>query len=260
MEPDLWNTLRQTQLYLDSTNQPLEISQDEVHRFYQPLATYILTRGRASMRSLIAVAGPPGSGKSAFAATLAAVINAISDMEMAVAVGLDGWHYPNAHLDTHSLRRGLDLLPMRDYKGAPETFNTTAIESWFSVARRAGRAPFPIYSRQTHDPMPGAGAVESWQRIVILEGNYWLLDVLPWSQFQILFDARIFLTAPTEQLVEGLRQRHLRGGKTREETERRLREVDLPDIELVMGHSNPAEVTVHKLDSRRIASIDLPQM
>jgi pantothenate kinase len=81
------------------------LDRQEVMDFYQPLARCVLERRQPGQREIVAVAGPPGSGKSAFAAVLTAVLDALAGEKLAALVGLDGWHFPNAYLDSHTIRR-----------------------------------------------------------------------------------------------------------------------------------------------------------
>lgn len=256
MEADLWERLSRAPLYLDRTSQRLELDRQEVARFYVPLARCVLQRRKPAQREIVAVAGPPGSGKTAFAALLTAVIDVLAGEKLAALVGLDGWHYPNAHLDSHTIRRGDETLLLRKIKGAPETYDQGAIRAFLAAARGSEQLVYPVYSRELHDPIPGAGVIEPGQRIVVLEGNYWLLDEAPWKQYQALFDLRVFLRAEPEVLLAGLRERHLRGGKSPEFVVEHLRRVDLPNIERVLGRSGPADVVVAKAGSQRISGLE----
>jgi putative kinase len=253
---DLWKTLGQTPLFLDQTDTLLEVAREEIAEYYAPLAVAALGAVRPGRREIVAVAGPPGSGKSAFATALTAVINAMAGMEAAALVGLDGWHYPNEYLDNHAIERAGEAVPLRRIKGAPETYDQDGIRAFLSRAGAARRLAYPLYSRELHDPIPGAGAIGNGQRIVVLEGNYWLLDEAPWNSYWRLFDLRIFLTAEPGDLLPGLRQRHLRGGKDPDFVEQHLLINDVPNIERVLGHSGPADVLVRKADSRRITGIE----
>jgi pantothenate kinase len=289
-DPDesVWQAFCQTPLFLDQTSQPLEIDHDETLAYYVPLARLALSHARLDRRVIIAVAGPPGSGKSAFATALTAVVNIVaaqkpnpltpypareggSDIPLcrgegvgapAALVGLDGWHYPNAYLDTHTLTRAGETFPLRRIKGAPETYDLSQIAAFLTAAvaplEVANTAPllYPVYSRTQHDPIPNDGVLEPWQRIIVLEGNYWLLDESPWRRFWPLFSLRIFLTAEPAHLLAGLRERHLRGQKDPAFVEKHMAAVDLPNIARVLDHAGPADVIVHKADSRRIVWLE----
>jgi pantothenate kinase len=248
-------------LHLDQTDTPLEVDRTQVERFYHPLATTLLSRCTSPPRLMVAVAGPPGSGKTAFATILVAVVNAEADDDVAVLVGLDGWHYPNDYLATHYLNRGGERIALRSIKGAPETFDAAGACRCLSEIRRGGQASFPIYSRRLHEPVPKGGSVDSHHKIVVVEGNYLLLDEGPWRPVQELFDIRIFISASREILVANLTERHQRGGKTPEATARHIRAVDLPNARRVGPSVVHAQVLVHKADARRVDRIEsIPRM
>ena len=252
----MWEALSQNHLTLDQTSTPLEMERFEVELFYYPLALRLLKLGRSQKRILVAVAGPPGSGKTAFATLLVAVINAEMQCKEAVLIQQDGWHYPNVYLDSHTLHQKGKEITLRQLKGSPETYDTEAAYFFLKSIRDDKQMDYPVYSRQLHDPIPNSGRVTANHHIVVLEGNYWLLQEDPWQQFQTLFDVRILLTTPQKKLVEGLRQRHLRGGKTLEAANRQIAIVDLPNIKRVENNSVPAEVIVQKTDSQYISRID----
>jgi pantothenate kinase len=251
-----WERLARSRLFLDQTDTPLEVDRIQVERFYYPLATTLLSICESLPRLMVAVAGPPGGGKTAFAATLVAVVNAEAADDVAVLVGLDGWHYPNAYLATHFIQRGGERIALRDIKGAPETFDAAAAYERLSEMRRGGQASFPIYSRELHEPVPAGGSVDPSHKIVVVEGNYLLLDEGPWRQFRQLFDVRLFIYVPIETLVPGLTDRHRRGGKTPEITARHIREVDLPNARRVAPSIAHAHLIVHKADVCHIDRIE----
>ena len=195
MRAIVWEQLRKTQLTLDQTDTLLEVDREEVEKFYDPLALRLLELGCGRNRLLVAVAGPPASGKTAFATLLVATINTESGREEAVLVQQDGWHYPNEYLNTHIIRRNGEEVLLRHIKGAPETYDTETAYAFLECIKQGGRMTYPVYSRRLHNPVPNAGTVEPKHHIAVIEGNYWLLQENPWQRFQDLFDIRIFLTA-----------------------------------------------------------------
>jgi len=255
MKTELWNKIQSSPLYLDQTSLVLEIEREELALYYEPLAKLILERCSQSHRQIVALAGPPGSGKTAFAAILSLVINAITGESVAISVGMDGWHFPNKYLDTHLVLQEDGRIPLRQVKGAPESFDTEAIGAFLGQVSRASTLTFPVYSRETHDPVVEGGVINEAHRVVIIEGNYWLLDELPWKTFQKYFDLKIFISAKPQDLITGLRERHLRGGKTPEWVAEHIRRVDIPNMERVLEHSIPADAVIHKKDCRRITGL-----
>lgn len=257
MEPEIWNKLQKKNIFLDETNYQLEIDQKEIEKFYIPIARRILQQDYSKKRILVAIGGPPGSGKSAFAATLKACINAYKNEDLAVTVGLDGWHFSNLYLDRHYFKKEDHRILLRQIKGSPETFDTMAIREFLSLAPEVDQLSFPVYSRQAHDPIPNAGSIRKFHRILILEGNYWLLNSPPWIDFQSTFDCRIALVANPEILLNGLRDRHLRGGKSLNWIENHIHHVDLVNIKLVLSQMTPVDIIVKKYDNRIIQSIQI---
>jgi hypothetical protein len=266
MENQVWEQICQTRLTIDQTDTLLELDRTETENYYDPLACFLLKRYHSQQRRLmIAVAGPPGVGKTAFTTLLVAVINAEAvrqgaEHEVAIQIQQDGWHYPNSYLTTHTLRRGNEEILLSQIKGKPETFDTTSAYTCLEKIRRGKPVSYPVYSRILHNPVPDAGKVASYNQVVVVEGNYLLLQREPWRRFLNLFDLRIFLTAPREALIEGLRQRHQRGGKSTAATDRQIQEVDLPNIDLVLENSAPGDIRVSKTDNTRISSVEYPSI
>jgi pantothenate kinase len=253
-------------LFLDQTDTLLEIDRAQIERFYYPLAIALLAQRPQKLSSssiprlMVGVAGPPGSGKTAFASILVAVINAETDESAATLVGLDGWHYPNEYLATQFVEQGGERISLQSIKGVPETFDANAAYDRLSEIRQGGRASFPVYSRRLHEPIPAGGTIDVSHRIVIVEGNYLLLDEAPWERFRQLFDIRVFISADLETLKNSLRERHLRGGKSLAQVEQQVRQVDLLNARRVASGIAHAQVIVHKSDARRIDQIEKSRM
>ncbi len=258
---DFWELLSKDSLHLDQTEKRLEVDRLQVEQFYLPLAEYLITHLVNHARLVIGVAGPPGCGKSAFSALLAAVIKArtaqdISCQDPACVVGMDGWHFPNSYLDQHTMLRSGKMVLLRSIKGAPETFDAQAMLTCLERIRQGGTVDYPVYSRQLHDPISNGGQIRLNHRFVVVEGNYLFLNEPPWDAFRTAFDVRIFVKASLQAIQAGLLERHLRGGKAPELAQRHIQEVDLPNAERVLKGSIPAAIVVHKLDSKVIQSID----
>lgn len=256
LRPEVWERLSRSSLFLDQTATELNLDRREVERFYCPLATWLLEQSQTRPRLLVAVAGPPGSGKTALATILVQVLNAEAGEELAVLVGLDGWHYDNAYLESHVIESDGQQVTLRQIKGAPESFDVAKATACLSEIRSLGQAHIPVYSRQLHEPVPAAGLVSPAHRIVVVEGNYLVLDEPDWRPLRDLFDVRLFVTAPEEVLLEALRERHLRGGKPAAFIEAHMRRVDLPNARRVAPGAGHADFLVHKADVRRIECVE----
>jgi putative kinase len=253
---DFWERLSKASLYLDETEKHLEIDRSQVEQFYLPLADYLTAFMEDHSRLVVGVAGPPGCGKSAFSALLAAVINARTAQDTSCMVGMDGWHFPNSYLDQHTILRSGKLVLLRSIKGAPETFDAQAMLACLAAIRKGEIVDYPVYSRRLHDPIPNGAQIRANHRYVIVEGNYLFLNEPPWNAFQPVFDVRIFVKASLQAIQAGLLERHRHGGKTPEEAQKQIQAVDLPNAERVLSGSSPASIVVHKLNSNLIRSIE----
>ena len=166
------------------------------------VAHWIRERAEPSRRFLFGIAGPPGSGKSTVAADIAGQLDA-------VVVPMDGFHLPNATLDARGLR---------GVKGAPETFDADA---FVAAVRRLSTADedvrLPDFDRDVDEPVPDRILVRTADPIVIVEGNYLLLDSVPWVELRGLFDAVAHLDVDPVERVERLVRRHVHFGKAQDE-------------------------------------------
>ncbi|MGE5221621.1 MAG: hypothetical protein ACM3PY_04230 [Omnitrophica WOR_2 bacterium] len=252
-----WDRLNRQPVSLDHTSTKPEIEPGEIEQFYIPLAETILARSAVGKRLVVAVAGPPGSGKTVFATLLVAVINSLHGEDRAVVVGMDGWHYTNQYLESNEIDLNGQRMLLRKIKGMPETYDFQSIHAFLEKIESEDRVDFPVYSRELHDPVYTGEAVQPWHSIVVFEGNYLLLDETPWNQLQPFLDVRIFLKADRQNLFEGLRQRHSRGGKDPDQIDQQIERVDLPNIDRVLDHLAGADVIVYKADSRRIIKMEL---
>ena len=91
-------------------------------------------------------------------------------------------------------------------------------------------------------------------RIVLFEGNFLYLPWSPWTDLQALFDVRLFTRAPRPALLTNLRARHRRGGKSDQDIAHQMKEVDLPNIELVESSFGMAEAIVERGEDGQTAT------
>ena len=248
--------LKKLNLTLDQTDTRLEIDLEQLERVYGPIAIDIMRRLGTRPRIVIAIAGAPGCGKSAITLTLASLLNVFTRPGLATVIGLDGWHYPNAYLDNHWVLHRGESLRLRDIKGAPETFDVETFKRQLLQIRQTGQAKFPIYSRKAHDPIPNSGQVTLANRVIILEGNYLLMDEDPWRQLLPQYDMRVFIDAEEDVFTHALAERHLRGGRSPEQIEKQLLRVDLPNAARVYDHRVRPDLIIHKNTIRRIDRLE----
>ena len=85
-------------------------------------------------------------------------------------------------------------------------------------------------------------AVEIREQILIVEGNWLLLDEAPWRDLRC--DYSIFLRAGDERQLERIVQRKMMGGYGEEAARVFVRENDWPNIQRCMAHSRRGDLNL----------------
>lgn len=195
-------------------------------------------RGRFSVkkRVLIALAGPPGAGKSTLADALVQRLNTSSPEAPAVVVPMDGFHYDNLILEARGLR---------GRKGAPETFDASGFLALLHRLRDVTNdVAIPVFDRSMDLSRASARMIEPRHRLLVVEGNYLLLDRPVWRDLRPLFDMTIFLKPTLATIEERLIQRWLDHGYQRDEAITKARGNDLANAEVILAESGPADLTL----------------
>ena len=196
-------------------------------------------------RTVVLLAAPPGAGKSTLAAFLEWYAPQVPGVAVPRAVGIDGFHYPNAYLDTHTtMEDGLEVV-LRSRKGAAFTFDVAGLEGAVRDYLTAeAPAPWPVYSRVLHDPVPAAIDVDA--PLLLVEGNYLLLDDPTWARVRALAADTVFLRADEGELRERLVARKVRGGMAPDDAETWYQASDGRNVRAVLERSVPANVELRQ--------------
>ncbi len=193
------------------------------------LVARIADDARTRDRYVFGLAGPPGSGKSTVAARLADALGA-------VVVPMDGFHLDNTELD----RLGLSGI-----KGAPETFDAAGFVRLVErLAHTTDAMSAPAFDRVADHTIDAAIAVGPRDRIVIVEGNYLLLDRSPWAALGELFDLTGYLDVDDAMRVERLVARHVRHGRSFDEARKFVEMSDEANAVIVAGTGHRADVVI----------------
>jgi pantothenate kinase len=197
------------------------------------LAALMAGRSAGGARVVAAIAGPPGSGKSTLAERLAEKLNARAP-DTAVVLPMDGFHFDDLYLVPAGLR---------PRKGAPETFDAAGLEHMLRRIRRRDE-PFvavPVFDRGLEIARAGARLIPAAVPVVIVEGNYLLLDRAPWSRLRPLFDVTVLVEVPEPVLRARLAARWRHFGLSDDEIASKLDGNDLPNGRVVMAESCGAD-------------------
>lgn len=195
-----------------------------------------------SRRILVLLAAPPGAGKSTLAAFWRELSLTAPELHPLTVIGMDGFHRRQEYLLSHTVERNGEPLPMVKIKGAPETFDLDLLRRAVQQVASGENCGWPVYDRLLHDPRENAIRVEG--DLVLLEGNYLLLDRNGWRDLCSLADYTISLRADLSLLRERLIARHIASGKSPEDASAFVDSSDLPNARLCLDCSLPADLTL----------------
>lgn len=194
------------------------------------LAQIISERAADHPRLLVGIAGAPASGKSTLAADLATRLG-----PHAAVLPMDGFHLDN---------EVLTQMGLFHRKGAPETFDANGFVDLLRKLRTTPSLPYPTFDRAADKTVPNGGEIDAATRIVLIEGNYLLLDIAPWSSLADVFDLTVRLDVDREDLEQRLIARWLDHGLTQPEALARAQGNDLPNADFVAQHARPADLVL----------------
>ena len=171
---------------------------------------------------LVAIAGPPASGKSTLAEKLVTAFD--QHGHAACLCPMDGFHLTNAELAA----RGLSSV-----KGRIDTFDGAAFAA--AVKKLKSGSPFwwPAYSRQTHEPVRHGTRIDGSHSVCVIEGNYLFDEREPWRSACTAYDLRVFFDASDALLHARLMRRHQRSGRDPQQASDKIAGTDMPNAHVI---------------------------
>lgn len=189
---------------------------------------------------LIGIAGPPGSGKTTLSERVCKRINASKATKgTCVVVPMDGFHFYRKELDAMQ-----DSEEAHKRRGAHWTFDSHAFVRCIRRIRREGADLVPSFDHGVGDPVPHDIWVKGHHKVVLIEGNYLLLDIPPWTSLQSLLDEIWFVDCPLDVAMERVKQRQIDIGLSPEQSFSRIVSNDRPNAELIVNTRKRANVLI----------------
>lgn len=214
---------------------------EDVRQVFKPLVDgWLALKPKNGRRAVVLLAAPPATGKSTLALVLERLAAAEQDVPRVQALGMDGFHYPNAYLDAHSIEEDGAIKMLHSRKGAPFTFDVQALRAAMGDLANESPRPWPAYSRELHDVEPNS--IDIMGDILLIEGNYLLLDEPGWRDLRDLADQTVFLSADAGMLHDRLVGRKVAGGMDRTAAEAWYKASDGRNVELVLGGHLKADI------------------
>jgi len=198
----------------------------------------------SQQRAVLAIVGPPGSGKSTLTAALLNELRRTprpgATDDWVAHLPMDGFHLADVQLDR---------LGRRDRKGAVDTFDAAGFVATLRRVRDRSDAVVyvPGFDRELEQPMSATVAIPREARLVIVEGLYLLHDEGEWAGVAGCFDESWFCSIDDGVRVQRLTARHVVFGKSPEEARVWVDRVDEP---------NAAVVTRSRSRATRVVNLD----
>ena len=194
------------------------------------ILSYNLDQNTLKKRYFIALAGPPASGKSTISEKLNEDLN-IKGFPSDI-LQMDGFHLDDAILSSQN------LLPR---KGSPETFDVMGLKSFLIRLANEPEVIVPIFDRSLELSRSSAVTISENKKIIIVEGNYLLLNSNPWNELNNYFDSRVMIHCEESVLEKRLIDRWKGFNLTQDQINQKVYENDLPNGVNVIQNSIEAD-------------------
>ena len=181
-------------------------SDENINEIFTPLLKRLTEmQKQKNGRLLVMLAAPPGAGKSTLLDFLEHLSKTTEGLTGIQTIGMDGFHHYQDYLLSHEIERDGQIIKMVEIKGAPITFDLKALTDRIKLVASGEKCGWPTYDRNLHNPVEDTIQIDS--DIVLLEGNYLLLDEDGWRDLSVYADYTIFISADEDMLRSRLVER-----------------------------------------------------
>ncbi|MFI7063316.1 nucleoside/nucleotide kinase family protein [Kribbella sp. NPDC050124] len=195
-------------------------------------AVGLAARGR---RAILGITGAPAAGKSTYAEQLTAKL--VADGHKVALVPMDGYHLAQSVLEE---------LGIADVKGAPHTFDGYGFVAMLSRLKQSADEQIwaPRFDRGIEDSIAASIGIAPDVTLVVTEGNYLLLDQMPWTTIRTLLDQCWYVEVPEQLRHDRLEARHRQFGRSPEEAHARTYGTDEHNARLIAATASAADAIV----------------
>lgn len=219
-----------------------EFCAEDRENIFLPLLRRLTALQREKDRRIaVFLAAPPAAGKSTLCCYLEKLSKETPGLTPVQCVGIDGFHHYQSYLDSHTIEKDGQTIPLAKIKGAPESYDVKKLASLLDKLNEPGQK-WPLYDRRIHNPVEEA--VEITADILIVEGNWLMLDEAPWNS--LACDYSIFLRMGDRSQLQRIVQRKMMGGFSEEHAREIVEKNDWPNILRCMRDSRRADLNLEK--------------
>uniref|UniRef100_A0A5B7BVS4 Phosphoribulokinase/uridine kinase domain-containing protein n=1 Tax=Davidia involucrata TaxID=16924 RepID=A0A5B7BVS4_DAVIN len=231
-------------------------SMDEI---YDALADRLVPTAAATsdphLKHIVGLAGPPGSGKSTIACEVAQRVNKlwpqksysfdsqVDAPDVATVLPMDGFHLYRHQLDTME-----NPEEAHARRGAPWTFDPELLLTCLKTLRNQGSVYAPSFDHGVGDPVEDDIYVHLQHKVVIVEGNYLLLEEGVWKEILSMFDEKWFIDVDIDTAMQRVLKRHISTGKPPDIAKWRIEYNDRPNAELINKSKKNADLVIKSID------------
>ena len=193
-------------------------------------------------RILVMLAAPPGAGKSTLSSFLKYLSENVDGVKPITVIGMDGFHRYQDYLLSHTIMRDGKEISMVDVKGTPETFDLPLLLERVEKVASGDECGWPEYDRLMHNPKEDAITVSG--EIVLLEGNYLLLNDEGWNKLKDYADYSVKITADEKILRKRLLNRKIMCGNDYDKAVKFVDYSDMYNVRICLERSSVADLTI----------------
>ena len=132
---------------------------------------------------------------------------------------------------------------LRDKKGAIQTFD---FGGFYHIVKRLydrneKEVAVPVFDRKIEIARAGARIINSDIPLIIVEGNYLLINLYPWSKLKSFFDLKAFLNVPEKIIHKRSIDRWKNLNTSKYELGKKLHQNDLSNANFINNNSHGAD-------------------